>query len=296
MRSSSFAFALLLFASPAYAQSAPQGFAVERFSPVPAGGGWFANDELTMHGGLGGALSLTTSYARGPLRAGNDYVEHEALIDAGFAITYETLRLSVDFVSPLVVHGRSMGPQVDPGTSPDLLSDTRIALAARVIGAHDSAFRLGVEGELFVPSGERADFVTDGRYRGIFRIVVAGDRDGYVYSAHVGLHIRTLSDESMAQGPRGSELLFGAAFGPRFPVSKNMAFVFGPEIFGTSAISAFAHHDTSALEGLLTARFETLDRWEPTLRLKLGGGGGLHPFFGAPEWRAIIGIELTGNR
>ncbi len=68
------------------------------------------------------------------------------------------------------------------------------------------------------------------------------------------------------------------------------------EIFGTSAISAFARHDSSALEGLLTARFETVDKWEPTLRVKLGGGGGLHPFFGAPEWRAIIGVELSGNR
>lgn len=293
MRSSSFALALLLFASPAAAQTAPEGFAVERFSPVPAGGGWFANDELSMHGGLGGALSLTTSYARGPLRAGNDYVEHEAIVDAGFAVTFERLRLSLDFVSPLVVHGRSMGPEVDPGTAPDVLSDTRIALTARVIGDHDSPFRLGVSGELFVPSGERADFVTDDRYRGILRVIVAGDREGYVYSAHIGLHVRTLVDDSMAQGPRGSELLFGAAFGPKFPIAKDMAFVFGPEIFGTSAISAFARHDSSALEGLLTARFETL---EPTLRVKLGGGGGLHPFFGAPEWRAVIGVELSGNR
>ena len=298
MRSSSFAIGLFLWAFPlaAHAQAAPDGFAVERLNPVPAGGGWFANDEMTMHGGIGGALSLTTSYARGPLRAGTDYVEHEALADAGFAMTIEAFRLSIDFVTPLVVHGRSMGPQVDPGTAPDLLSDTRIALAARVLGQYDSPLRIGVQAEVFVPSGERADFVTDGKYRAVFRGMIAGDQHGYTYAGSLGFHLRTLNDGALEQGPRGSELLFSAAFGPKFAIAKNTAFVFGPEVFGATAFTKFAHHDASALEALLTARFESIDDEEPKLRVKLGGGGGLHPYFGAPEWRAVIGVEVSGFR
>lgn len=293
MRSSS--LALVLFLLPGTAHAAPEGFAAERFTPVAPGGGWIANDELTMHGGLGGGVSLTTSYARGSLRAGTDYVEHYALVDAGFAATFELLRLSIDFASPLVVEGRSGGPSINPGTAPDVLSDTRIALAARLVGDWDSPNRFGVQTEVFVPAGERTAFVTDDRYRAIFRGIVAGEGSGYVYSASVGFHLRSLKDRTMEQGPRGSELLVNAAFGPKFTIAKNTAFVIGPEVMGATAFSEFMRHDSSALEALLTARFETIDKWEPMRRIKLGGGGGLHPYFGAPEWRAVVGIELTGN-
>src|ERR1700682_2965892 len=51
----------------AEAQQQPQGFAVERFYPSAAGGGWFVMDDLNIDGGFGGAVALTTGYARRPL-------------------------------------------------------------------------------------------------------------------------------------------------------------------------------------------------------------------------------------
>ena len=56
------------FASRARAQQQPQGFAVERFYPSAPGGGWLVMDALDMHGGLGGAVALTSGYARDALR------------------------------------------------------------------------------------------------------------------------------------------------------------------------------------------------------------------------------------
>src|ERR1700722_8370307 len=49
------------------AQQQPSGFAVERLYQSAPGGGWFVMDDLDMTGRLGGAVSLTSGYARNPL-------------------------------------------------------------------------------------------------------------------------------------------------------------------------------------------------------------------------------------
>src|SRR5579864_1752930 len=53
--------------SRAEAQQQPRGFAVERFYPSAAGGGWFVMDDLNIDGGFGGAVALITSYSKNPL-------------------------------------------------------------------------------------------------------------------------------------------------------------------------------------------------------------------------------------
>src|SRR5580700_8950117 len=60
--------ALLTLSSPlAYAQQQPAGFAVERLYQSAPGGGWFVMDDLDISGRLGGAVELTSGYARNPL-------------------------------------------------------------------------------------------------------------------------------------------------------------------------------------------------------------------------------------
>src|SRR5271156_2642555 len=60
-----------LWPPSAEAQQQAQGFDLERLYTSSPGGGWFVMDSLDMHGNLGGALSLVTSYARNPLRVTN---------------------------------------------------------------------------------------------------------------------------------------------------------------------------------------------------------------------------------
>jgi hypothetical protein len=297
--------AVCAFASPAQAQQQAQGFAVERFYPSAPGGGWLVMDDLDMRGGLGGAMAVSTSFALKPLRVTDgtdhlDVISHQAFTAFGFAATYDRLRLYVDFTAPVDSSGQSgtvgstqfTAPAVDPSLTPDTLSDARIGFDARILGDPGGAFRLGAGAQLYVPNGSRVDYDTDGTVRAMLRALVAGDRGLFTYAAQLGVHVRPLDDAASA-GPRGSELLFGAAAGARFPVGpRGTVMVVGPEVYGETAFEAFFRTTTTALEGLLSARVEGTADDGPQLRVKLGGGGGLDQHFGAPEWRVVVALEV----
>ena len=52
----------------------------------------------------------------------------------------------------------------------------------------------------------------------------------------------------------------------------------------------------TALEGLLSARIEGTRDDGMQWRVKLGGGGGLDPHFGAPQWRLLFAVEVFNRR
>jgi hypothetical protein len=292
----------------ALAQQQARGFAVDRFYPSAPGAGWFVMDELDLHEDtLGGAMALTTGYALRPLRV-TDGHQHRAVVsdqasaDFGFAATYDRWRLYLDLNAPLVAQGQGgtvagysfVAPAIDPGVTPDLFSDIRVGVDGRLFGGPQSPFRLGVGAQLIVPNGNRADYDTDGTFRGMVRALFAGDRGLLTYAGQLGVHIRPLSESTIPGSPRGSELLFGLAAGARVPVGSRRegVVVVGPEIYGETALGSFLGADTTGLEGLLTARLEGTSGGGPQVRVKLGTGGAIHPHFGAPEWRAVFGIEL----
>jgi hypothetical protein len=311
-------------ASRAKAQQQPQGFAVERFYSSAPGGGWFVMDDLDMHGGLGGVMALTSGYAMKPLRVtdGSTHlavVSDRAFVDFGFAVTYERWRLYLNMDAPLVTQGESgtvggyqfAAPSLDLGTAPDTLTDARIGLDARILGSATSSFRLGLGAQLFVSNGNRfyydvnqqyhANYDTDGTYRAMGRVLVAGDAGMFTYAGHAGVHVRPLDDSPAPGSPQGSELLFGVAGGAKLPVFGNRpwALIVGPEIYGATAFRSFLQSTGTALEALLTGRLEETADDGPQLRFKLGTGGGINQHFGAPEWRLVVGVELsdrTGKR
>ena len=306
------------FASRAMAQQQPQGFAIERFYPSGPGGGWFVMDDLDMHGGLGGVMALTSGYAMKPLRV-TDGAQHLAVVsdrafaDFGFAVTYERWRLYLNMDAPLLTQGESgtvggyrfAAPSLDLGTGPDTLTDARIGLDARVLGSATSSFRLGLGAQLFVSNGNRfyadvnqqyhASYDTDGTYRAMGRVLVAGDVGVFTYAGHAGVHVRPLDDSPTPGSPQGSELLFGAAAGARLPVFGNRPWVLvvGPEIYGATAFRSFLQSTGTALEALLTGRLEETADDRPQLRFRLGTGAGINQHFGAPEWRLVFGIEVS---
>jgi hypothetical protein len=305
-------FASLAWAASARAQQPVQGFRVERFYPSAPGAGWFVMDTLDQHGGLGGDASLILGYSHAPLRIGtSDGAQHltvvadQAIADLGFAGTYGPLRFYVSFNVPLVIGGDGgavgayafTAPSLDPASHPDTISDGRIGFDARLLGEPAGAFRLGAGLQLFVPNGNRADYDTDGSYRAMGRLLVAGDVGALSYAGHVGAHVRPLDDSPAPGSPRGSELLFGAAAGAKLAgIGDHAAFILGPEVFGASAWSALFGTASTALEGLLSGRIEgTADDGEQ-VRVRIGTGAGLNPHFGAPEWRLLFGIELFNHR
>jgi hypothetical protein len=299
-------------ASRAGAQQPAQGFAVDRLYASAPGGGWFVMDDLDLHGGLGGVMSTTTEYSRMPLRV-TDGVQHLGLVsdqvvtDFGVAATYDRWRAYLNLDAQLFARGQcdpsapcTLGgyplssPSFDLGTRPDTLSDIRLGLDARLLGDARGPFRLGAGVQLLVPNGSRADYDTDGTVRAMVRALAAGDRGLFTYAAQLGVHIRPLDDAPAPGSPQGSELLFGAAAGARFPVSRDGAtlVVVGPEVYGETAFRSFFATTATGLEGLLTGRLEQLPAHGAKWRVKLGVGGGLDPHFGAPEWRAVVGVEL----
>jgi hypothetical protein len=302
--------------APAEAQE--QGFGVERFYPSAPGGGWFVMDDLSLRGGLGGAAALSTGYARDPLRITStdgsqhlNLVSDDAFVDLGFAATYDRWRFYLNFTMPTLVQGeggtvggRSFAapavpnygsPGVTPSSSPDIISDVRIGIDARILGEPDGPFRLGAGAQLFVPSANEApsEYVTDGTLRAMARLLAAGDVGLLTYAGQVGVHVRPRDDSPVPESPQGSELLFGAAAGAKVPVGGGRtALVVGPEVYGASAFRSLFGKGATALEALLTARLEGTASDGPQIRVKLGGGGGLDADFGAPEWRLVFGIEV----
>ena len=322
MRSSSAVFALasaaLLGASSAVAVAAPvkaaDGFGVERFYSSAPGAGWFVMDALDMHGGLGGVIALTGDYANQPLRITDGarvvpVVASDASALLGASVTCDRFRLSFTLDRLFVVTGRSAtlgayrytGPSIDPGTSPDGFADSRVGFEVRLLGHADSSFRLGLGAQLFIPSGARDDYVTDATYRGMGRILFAGDHGPFTYAGHLGVHIRPVSDDGAPGNPRGSELLYGVAAGVKLPLftpgdgaDGAEALIVGPELYGETALTALFARETTGLEGLLSARLEPLSprHDHAQLRFKLGAGAGLDAGFGTPRWRVVAGIEI----
>jgi len=295
--------------SLAEAQVQPQGFAVERFYPSAPGSGWFVMDDLNMNGGWGGAIVLTGGYARNPLTVTSPdgtqripLVSDAAFIDAGVAGTYNRYRLYLNFPMPLSISGTSAplgpyilnAPAVSLGTNPDTISDPRVGFDTRVFGSAESPLRLGVGAQLIFPSGEQADYVSDGTYRGMFRFLAAGDTARYSYAGQLGVHVRPLESSPVPGGPDGNELLFGVAAGRKFAPRTGWTAVLGPEIFGETAFQSFLNEEKTGVEGLLTGRFER-NGTGPRLRIKLGIGHGIVQHFGAPQWRMLFGVELYGS-
>jgi hypothetical protein len=309
MPSSRLAFAFLVAATAAHAQQHAQGFAVERLYRSAPGGGWMVMDDLSVHGGLGGAVGLTLGYSGNPLRVTDGVnrlavVSDQAFADIGVALTWNRLRVYFDFDAPLAIFGNSgavgnyafAGPSVDLGGNPDTLGDARIGTDVRIVGRPGGRFRFGAGAQLLIPFGNRSDYDTDGTFRGMLRALGAGDVRWFTWAAQLGVHIRPTDDSPAPGSPKGSELLYGIAAGARLPVTASWVAVVGPELYGATAFRAFTDGNGTALEALLSGRIEGTRDGRAQLRVKLAVGGGLNQHFGAAEWRIVAGVELFGQR
>jgi hypothetical protein len=298
---------LSLWPPSAGAQQQVAGFALERLYESAPGGGWFVMDDLDISGVLGGALSISSGYSRNPLVIKSAdgklaVVSEQAFLDIGAAVTHDRFRGYLDLPTPLVGSGTSgvlgpyqfIAPSVSLGNDPDTISDARLGLDVRLSGESGSPLRLGAGAQLLIPSGSRSDYVTDGRYRAMFRFLAAGNAGVYTYAGQLGVHVRTLNEASVPGTPKGSEFLYGVSGGRKFVLTKGWRVVAGPEIFGQTAFQAFFSGETGT-EALLTARLESAHAGR-NLRFKLGVGHALVQNFGAAQWRIVFGVELFGHK
>lgn len=297
------------FVASAEAQQQPSGFAVERLYQSAPGGGWFVMDDLDISGRLGGAISATSGYERNPLvitgpggKQKLAVVSQEAFLDIGGSVTYDRFRAYLNIPMPLLVTGTSgtlgpyqyTAPYLTLGSSPDTVSDGRLGVDARLFGRPGDLIRLGAGAQLIFPSGNRADYVSDARYRGMFRFLAAGDAGAFRYAGQLGVHVRPLNDAPVPGSPNGNEFLYGISGGRTFAGPNGWAVIAGPEIFGETAFHPFFSGETGT-EALLTGRLEQTGT-EHNLRFKLGVGHALQQNFGAAQWRIVYGVELFGHK
>jgi hypothetical protein len=281
----------LAWAVPARAD--PQtGLNLQRFEAAPAGSGWLMLDDLALEGGLGGALSLTSGYARNLLNS--DFVSDLAHANVGLAITWNRLRLSADIGSPLYVRGQDsrdgyrvwVAPRVDIASHPDSLLDTRLGVDARLAGSAHGPARFGMGLHVFLPTGDQSAYLSDGQVRFHVRFLGAGDIGCFSWSALLGLRLQSFQDGHPDYRERGISLGGGAAW--RFDVGDSgWRLLVGPELTG---VDSFVYGRGLAL---LTARAETKTASGNTLRIKLAGWA--NPLdLKWSEWRIVAGIELVG--
>ena len=294
----------LLSSSTSSAQSRAQdGYDVNRFDPSERGSEWFAAESLDFRGRARPALGIVGDYSHRPLviydRDGSvrsAIVDHDVLVHAGASIVFaERLRLGASLPLQLYTTGDAGSLNGVAYASPKNaqgIGDLRLSADLRLLGDYAGAFRLAIGGAVWAPTGDKAQYTSDGAVRVMPRALVAGDAGVFSYAVKAGFIYHSRS-ESFAGSPIGNEVQGSAAVGLRAAEGK---FLIGPELFGSTYTESGFKTRTTPLEILLGAHYQV----HPDIRIGAGIGTGLTRGYGAPVVRALLGFEwqpaVSGDR
>jgi OmpA-OmpF porin, OOP family len=286
----------VLAARPARAQA---GFAVNRFDPSEPGSDWFVNDSLDLRGSPNVAAGMTWDWSYRPLvlREAQDGAEvlrtvvtDQIVAHAAVAfMLHDRFRAALDF--PVVVFQRGDDvsqtvPQLEPLHS-SAVGDLRLSGDVRVTGQYGDPFTLALGAQVHVPTGRRSQLSSDGTFRFVPRVLVAGDVASLVYAGKLGFAYRP-HDATFAGRQLTSEAIFSVAGGVRV----NDIFVFGPELSGATAlgkgVEPFEQRSTP-LELLLGLHVTLAEHWQ----LGSGIGPGFTRADGTPSMRLVLSLAFA---
>jgi outer membrane protein OmpA-like peptidoglycan-associated protein len=242
---------LLLGAATAARAQSPAGFALQTFEPAPAGDRFFTVAGTDVDGHLVPAAALVLSWAKDPLvlRRDGHAVPGGKLVSSelwGFAqgsLSIGRLVL-VDVAVPVALSQSGDQPFPDLArVSTSAFGDVK--LGARVPLVNLGVARLAAAVDLWLPTGARGGFTSDGSVRGRPKLVVGGDLPVLPVSwgGEVGLLVREGKD--LAYTRTGSAVSYSAAAAWRAGALR-----IGPELYGRYQFSGTA---TSPQEALLGA-------------------------------------------
>ncbi len=271
------------------------GFALDRFEPAERGSEWFAEDSLDLRGHLRPAVGVTGDWGYGPLvvheASGAEklpLVDHQLFVHLGAAMNlWDRVRVAMNV--PVAVFERgadaSVNGSVYGAPSGAAAGDVRLAADVRLFGAYRAPIEGALGVRVWLPSGSRAGYASDGMTRFGMHLSVAGELEGaFVYAAHVGFDDRP-EDATFDAVQLGSTLDFGASAGVR---ALDGRLVVGPEFWGSSLVQhgeAFTKLATP-IEALLGAHMSFGD-----VRVGAGFGAGLSEGLGAPRLRGLVSVE-----
>jgi len=278
--------------APALAQPSASGFSAARFEPAEPGSDWLTLDSLDLRGRSRPAAGLTLDWGRKPLvlyRSDGDELaaivkDHVVLHFRGALVIGGRARLGVAVPISIVQAGET-------GTLDGVtyrkpagggMGDARLAGDVRLLGDGDARTRLALGARLYLPTGSREDWRSDGQIRLTPQLSAAGDGEGWAYAARLGVPIRRKVGQGAAEVGTGIEL--GAAAGWR---GLDGRLLVGPELSAGSIFSDLFASRATPVELVLGAHMKVGGAW----RVAGGVGPGLSRGPGAPQVRFVAAVE-----
>ncbi|MES1173902.1 MAG: OmpA family protein [Myxococcales bacterium] len=282
---------VLLLEGSALAQSRAQGFAINRFNPSERGSDWFVAESLDLRGNGRLALGIVADYSHDPLAVydsnsdkqvgaviANQFFTHVG----GSVVLVDRLRVALDFPVLLaqngdtfVVNGQTL--KADHGAN---VGDLRLGADLRVFGTYGDPATFALGAQVYLPTGSRDAYTSDGSTRFVPRALLAGEIGPFVYGGRFEVIIR--KDHRFDGKDNGTSAFIGAAAGLRVD-----QIVFGPEIMATTVLASDAfERTTTPAELLFGAHYCAHD-----FRAGLGIGPGLSRGVGAPDIRVLGNLE-----
>ncbi|MGC4121612.1 MAG: OmpA family protein [Myxococcales bacterium] len=251
---SALALALLLSPAAAHAQTV-SGFAVQSYDPAYAGDAFFASPDAPVAGRIAPAVKLTFSYANRPLRivdqatgqtvTGGEVMRDQLYLDLDASLALFD-RVKVGIGLPFAAVQTGDASFVGHSIQSTRFADMRIGARVGLLGKARSPLAVGLQADLWLPTGSKEDFAGDGDVRGHPRLVVSGLLyDRWLYSAALGAMLRGQRDVGLTT--IGSALTYSAAAGVLLWDKRVQV---GPEFFGSTLFNG----GTSPVEGMLGAK------------------------------------------
>ena len=292
-----FAWVISCTVATSVACAQTRGFALNRFEPAERGSDWFTTESLDLRGDRRFAAGLVLDWASKPLvandRNGDEQaalIRHQAFAHlGGNAVFWDRLRASINL--PVLVFQPTESAEIAAGrvtpAGATALADVRLGFDLRLIGEYQDAATLAVGAWVYLPTGSRSAFASDGSFRVSPRVTLAGQVDSFIYSIRTGVNVRTTQD-NFGGVPFGNEWNFGLALGFR---GMNDRLTLGPEFSGSTVISdsgeGFFELDSTPLEAIFGIHYE----FSNGIKAGLGAGPGLTPGLGSPQLRGLATVE-----
>ncbi len=287
---------LLASAGESRAQQTASGVALDRFNPSERGSDWFALDSLDLRGVVRPAIGIVGDYGYRPLvlynpdgSIGSEIIRDQLIVHVGAALNlWERVRIAADL--PIAAwqdgQGGTIGTVTYPAASSGKVGDTRVALDLRLLGTYGDPFTVAIGGQVFLPTGDRGSYLSDGAVRVLPRLQIAGDAGPIAYALSAG-YMYHAEGSSFAGYPLGGEIVGGAALGVR---ALDHALLIGVEATGSTVVTnsaAIGALRQTPIEGLLGVHGTVAPDW----RLGVGAGPGLTRGFGEPTLRVLATLE-----
>ncbi|XXT20011.1 OmpA family protein [Sorangium sp. So ce429] len=292
------ALCLLGAAARAEAQepARPEGFALDRFQPAPAGDRMFGVQSAYTAGDASPHIMILGDYAHDPLvlrrESGNadigdgKVVGSQLLLHLNASLSlWKRLTLNVDL--PLALQsgdGGAASGAVLPQPASSALGDLRLGARATLYGDYFDPFQIALAGHVWLPTGDPEAYSGDGSVRGGPELVLGGHLDRAVWSLSAGPEFR--STRQFANVEQGMMVHWGAGVGLLLDDERRLQI--GPEITGAITVSDLQQRTTN-LEALLGGRYRFADDFEAGL----GVGPGLTAGVGTPSLRAAALIAYS---